>query len=114
MLTAYLVRRSIVVLSFLTFAVALVIGWVWYVQRRQAHEQMLERTRFKQNLVHYVQERNECSEEVAYQRIADFVKKHVSPNEQSSITSLLAHGRQSLVELAVSLLQYFPLELEEI
>jgi hypothetical protein len=114
MLTAYPVRRSIVVLSFFTFVAALAIGWVRYLQRRQAHQQMLERTILKQNLVHYVQEHHECSEEVAYQHIADFVKKHVSPNEQSSIVSLLAQSRQSLVELAVSLLQYFPQEIEEI
>ena len=114
MLTAYLIRRSIVVLSFFTFVAALAIGWVRYVQCRQVHEQMPERIKFKQNLVHYVQEHHECSEEVAYQHIADFVKKHVLPNEQSSIVSLLAQSRRSLVELAVSLLQYFPQEIEEI
>lgn len=114
MLTAYPVGRAIVVLSFLTFLAALALGWVRYLQRRQAHQQMLERIRSSQNLVHYVQEHHECSEEVAYQHIADFVKKHVSPNEQPSIVSLLAQGKQSLVELAISLLHYFPEEIEEI
>ena len=111
---AYPIRRSIVVLSLLMIVAALVNAWVRYVQRRQTREQMPERIKFGQDLVHYVQEHHECSEEVAYQHIADFVKKHVSPNEQSSIETLLAHSRQSLVELAVSLLQYFPQEIEEI
>jgi hypothetical protein len=115
MLTAYPVRRSIVVvLSLFTFVAALVIGWVMYVQRRQAHEQVPKRIKFEQSLVHYIREHHECSEEVAYQHIADFVKKHVTPNEQPSIVSLLAQSKQSLVELAVSLLQYFPQEIEEI
>lgn len=62
----------------------------------------------------YIQQQHQSSEEVAYQYIADFVKKHVSVVEQTAIDSLLAQDRQSLLELAQDLLRYFPGELDGI
>lgn len=112
--TAYLLRRSVAVRVLVVMVVALVIAWVRSVQRRYTLERVQARYQSGLALVRYIQLRRRYSEEVAYQRIAAFVKKHVLLNDQSYIESLLAHDRQSLLELAQSLLVHFPDEVDEI
>jgi hypothetical protein len=104
------VRRRSVVLSLIVVVASLALALGSFlarrVRRRHALERLHEKVQFGQDLVCYVQ-RRQCSEEVAYQLIADFVKMHVLPNERTSIDNLVAQSRESL-------LLYFPEELDEI
>jgi hypothetical protein len=67
-----------------------------------------------QALVRYVMLNRQCSEEVAYQRIATFVKKHVPLDDHSSIERMLAYDNQSLLDWAHSILVYDPDEIDKI
>lgn len=110
------VKRWSVVLSLITVIASLALGRLLArrVQRRRKLERLHERVQFGQDIVRHIQIRHQCSEEVAYRLIADFVKRHVLPEERASIEDLLVQDREGLLELALSLLQYFPEELDEI
>lgn len=115
MLTTHLRRgRSVTVLAIVVITAALIISCVRRVQRRQALKRLHERHQSRQALVRYVQLRNQCSEEVAYQRLASFVKRRVPLDEQPSIDYMVAHARESLLELAQSILEHNPDEIDEI
>lgn len=114
MLTTYLWRRSATVLVLVIIVATLVISWVRQIQRRHVLESTRERSRSRQALVRYVQLRYQCSEEIAYQRLAAFVKRHVPLDEQPSIEHMAAQDRQNLLELAQSILAYHPDEIDEI
>lgn len=114
MLTTYLRRRSATVLVFVIIVAILIISWVREIQRRHVLEPMQERSRSRQALVRYVQLHYQCSEEIAYQRLAAFVKRHVPLDEQPSIEHMAAHDRQNLLELAQSILAHYPDEIDEI
>ena len=74
----YLLYGSIAGLLLVVMA-AVVVPKARYARRRKALEQLLvERDRQSgQALVRYVMLNRHCSEEVAYQRLAAFVNKHV-------------------------------------
>lgn len=114
MLTTYLRRRSATVLVLVIIVATLVIFWVRRMQRRHVLELMRERSRSRQALVRYVQLHYQCSEEIAYQRLAVFVKRHVPLDEQPSIEHMAAQDRQKLLELAQSILAHHPDEIDEI
>lgn len=113
MYLAYSLRKSIIVLALGVMSLAFVLIWIRYLQRR-AVEGVQMQLQSEKGLLLYIQQQHQSSEEVAYQYIADFVKKHVSAAEQAAIDSLLEQDRQSLLELAQNLLRYFPGELDEI
>jgi glucan phosphoethanolaminetransferase (alkaline phosphatase superfamily) len=106
-MTVYLLGGSIAVLVAAVIVIALIVTRIKSAQRRKALEQLIEM--YRQSglaLVRYVMLNRQCSEEVAYQRIAAFVKSYVPFDEHSSIDRMLAHDRQSLVERALSILVY--------
>src|SRR5438093_996775 len=86
----YRLGVSIAVLLLVVIGVVIGVRGVRSMQRRRALEQILERYYSGLALVRYIMLNRQCSEEVAYQRIATFVKKHVPLEEQSSIDSMLA------------------------
>jgi len=100
MLTVYLLGGSIAVLVLVVVVIAFVVRRVRRAQRRKALEQIVERYQAGQALVRYVMIHRQCSEEVAYQRIAAFVKKHAPMDDHSLIERMLADDRQSLLESA--------------
>lgn len=107
----YLLGGSIAAL----ILVVLVVLKVRSVQRRKALEQILERYQQSgQALVRYVMLNRRCSEEVAYQRIATFVKKQVPLDDHDYIDGMLAHDRQSLLDSARSILVHDPDEIDKI
>ncbi len=94
MINVYLLGGSIV-----AFILVMIVGLkVRSVQRRKALKQILER----------------CSEEVAYQRLATFVKKHVPLDDHNYIDRMLAHDRQSLLDSARNILVHDPDEIDKI
>jgi SnoaL-like polyketide cyclase len=110
-ITVYLLGGSIAAL----ILVVIVVLKVWSVQRRKALKQILERYHeSEQALVRYVMLNRQCSEEVAYQRLATFVKKHVPLDDHNHIDRTLAHDRQSLLDSASSILVHDPDEIDKI
>src|SRR5258708_5674619 len=95
--------------------VVIVVLKVRSVQRRKALKQILERyQQSRQALVRYVMVNRRCSEEVAYQRLATFVKKHVPLDDHNYIDRMLAHDRQSLLDSARRILVHDPDEIDKI
>ena len=93
-ITVFLLDGSIAVLIVVVTVIAIVVARLKSAQRRKALEQIIEMYHQSgQALVRYVMLHSQCSEEVAYQRIATFVKKHVPFGEHSSIDRMLAHDR---------------------
>jgi predicted small secreted protein len=105
---AYLLGVIIAVLVCIVIIVALVVLSVKSAQQRKALEQIREQIRERYGsglaLVRYVQLNRQCSEEVAYQRLATFVKHHEPFDDHSSIDRMVAHDRQGLLEKARRLL----------
>lgn len=99
-----------------SISVLIIIGFrrIRSMQRRRTLEQILESYYSGLALVRYIMLNRQCSEEVAYQRLAAFVKKHVRLEDQNSIDSMLAHNRQSLLEYARNILVDEPDEIDEI
>jgi hypothetical protein len=115
MVNVYLFGGSIAVLILAVVVVAIVISKVRSVQRRKALEQILERYHLSgQALVRYVMLNHQCSEDVAYQRLATFFKKHVPLDDHSSVDKMLAYDRQSLLDSARSILVHDPDEIDKI
>ena len=111
----FLFGGSIAVLLVVVIVIIMVVLRLRSAQRRKALEQILEMyQQSEQALVRYVMLNHQCSEEVAYQRIATFVKKHVPLDEHSSIDSMLASDRQNLIDRALSLLVDNPEEIDRI
>ena len=114
MLNAQLRRRSVSGFVLVIIASIFVIAWVKRMLSRHARERVQERYQSRQALVRYVQLRYQCSEEVAYQRVAAFVKRHVPGDEQASVAYMAAYDRQRLLELAQRILRHNPDEIDEI
>jgi len=112
-LTTYLQRRDIIVLVLVIIAATLVIYWL-RMRGRLAREPIQEKYPSKQALLRYVQLHYQCSEEVAYQRLAAFIKRHVPLDEQASIEYLVSYDRQRLLELAQFFLMKNPDEIDDI
>lgn len=93
---------------------ALVVSQVRSQQRKRALELLRERDQSKQALVRYVQMNRQCSEEVVYQRLAAYIKKHVPLDDHSYVEKMLVHDRSGLLEHAQSLLVHAPHELDKI
>lgn len=111
----YLLGGGILVLIVVVIVIAIVVAKLRHAQRRKALEQILKRYHeSRQALLRYVMLNRQCSEEVAYRRIATFVKKNVPLDEHSSIDRLLAHDRQSLLDSARSILALDPDEIDKI
>lgn len=108
--TVYLLSGGIVVL----ILVAIILAKARSMRRRKALEQILERYRSGQALVRYVMLNRQCSEEVAYERLAPFVKKHIPLDDHSSIDAMLADDRQGLLDSARSILVHDPDEIDKI
>ena len=68
----------------------------------------------RQALVRYVMLNRQCSEAIAYQRLASFVKQHLSSDDASSIERMAAHNRQRLLQLAKGLLVLDPNAIDKI
>jgi hypothetical protein len=113
-LTADLLGRSVVALVFGVVVVAIIMWQFKKVRLRKALEQIPERYDSGLALVRYVMLNRQCSEEVAYKRLATFVKNHVPLDDHSSIERMLAQDRQSLLEHAQSLLVHDPDEIDKI
>ena len=115
MLTAYLLVGGVALFGLVVIVVALLVAKVRYTQQRKALAQLLERYHQSgQALVRYVMINRQCSEEVAYQHLARFVKKHVPLDEQSSIERMLALERPSLIDRTQSILVHDPDEIDKI
>ncbi|GAC1408175.1 MAG: hypothetical protein NVSMB49_28350 [Ktedonobacteraceae bacterium] len=114
MVNVYRPTVSITVLLLVVIGITIGFRRVRSMQRRRTLEQILERYYSGLALVRYIMLNRHCSEEVAYQRLATFVKKHVPLEDQSSIDSMLAHDRQSLLEHTRNILVHDPDEIEEI
>jgi hypothetical protein len=96
---------SLTVLVLIVIVVALVVVVrVKSVQRRKALEHMSTRYASGLALIRYVQLSRQCSEVVAFQRLATFVKNHVPVDDSSFIERMVAHDRQRLLERAQSFL----------
>ena len=114
-ITFYLLGGSIAVLLVVVIVIAIVVARLRSAQRRKALDQILERYRQSgQALVRYVMLNRQCTEEVAYQRIARFVKKHVPLDQHSSIDRMLAFDKQSLLDRTLSILVHDPDEIDKI
>jgi hypothetical protein len=114
-LTAYLLVGGIALFVLVVIVVAILVVKVRYTQQRKALAQLLERYhQCGQALVRYVMINRQCSEEIAFQHIARFVKKHVPLDEHSCIDRMLALDRQSLIDRTQSILVQAPDELDKI
>ena len=115
MFTAYLLVGGGAFFVFVVIVVALRVPKIRYTQKRKALAQLLERYHQSgQALVRYVMVNHRCSEEVAYQRLATFVKKHVPLDDHNYIDRMLAHDRQSLLDSARNILVHDPDEIDKI
>src|SRR5579875_2570120 len=114
MITAYPARRNFILLSLAMIFFVVVLFRIRHEQRMRAEEHIRARAESGQALLLYVQQQHQSSEEVAYQYIADFVKKHVAPGEQAAIDSLLEEDRQSLVGVGERRLRWLRWEVGEI
>jgi hypothetical protein len=99
-------------LVLIVIVVALVVVRVKSVHWRKALEHQRERYASGLALVRYVQLNRQCSEIVAYQRLATFVKKHVPAD--GSIERMVAYDRQCLLERAQGLLVQDPGAIDKI
>lgn len=111
---AYLPENNLAVLVLFVIGAALAIYRVKGVQQRKALEQRQERGVAGRALVRYVQLNRQCSETIAYQRLASFVKQHLSSDDAGSIERMAAHNRQRLLQLAQSLLVRDPNAIDKI
>ena len=102
--TAHLLGKSLAVLVLLVIGVTLAVRRVKRVHWRKALEQPRERYMSGLALIRYVQLNRQCSEVLAYERLATFVKHHRASAEAGSIERMATHDRQSLLQLAQSLL----------
>lgn len=114
-MNAYLLGGSLAVLVLVAIVFTLVVVRVRRTQRRKELESLLKR--YQQSrlaLVRFVMLNRQCSEEIAYQRLATFVKNHVSSDYHSSIDRVLAQDRESLIDSVQRLLAHDPDEIDKI
>jgi len=100
--------------SSLRAIVALAVSQVRKDQRKSPLWLLPDRDQSGLALVRYVQLNRRCSEEVAYQRLAAFVKKHIPLDDYPDLERVVAYDRSYLLERAQSLLRHDPDELENI
>jgi hypothetical protein len=112
---AFLLGGSIAGLTFVLTIIAIVAPKARNKRRRKALQQILEQ--YHQSgiaLIRYIMLNRRCSEEVAYQRLAAFVKKHTSFDDFSDIDRMLADDRQSLIDKAQQILVSDPDAIDKI
>ena len=115
MIRAYIISGAVIALLLIMLALAIIILKLRYVQRRKTLRQLAESYyRSQQALVLYVRLNHQCSEEVAYQRLAAFVKKHVPLDDQSYIDRMLTQERESLINSAREILAHDPNAIDKI
>lgn len=115
MINASMLVGSFVALLLIVMVGAVVILKIRYAQRRKALEQLLEK--YHQSdlaLVRYVMLNRCCSEEVAYQRLAIFIKSHIPLDDHSYVDEMLAENRQRLLDITHRILVYDEHEIEKI
>jgi len=106
---------SITILLAVVTVAAIVVARLKYAQQRKSLEQIIEMYHeSKQALVRYVMLNRQCSEETAYWRIKEFVKKHVPLDEHSTIDRIFVQDRQSLLDRALSILVHISSEIDKI
>lgn len=114
-ITIILPGGSLALLAAALILLVLVVARLKSVQRRKALERIIEMYRLSGlALVRYVMLNRQCLEEEAYRRIATFVKSHVPLDEYSTIDSMLAYDRQSLLDRALSILVSDPDAIDKI
>lgn len=101
---AYLGGKGIAVFVLMVIVIAVVVRRVEDVHGRKMLKQRRERDACGRALVRYIQLHRQCSEAVAYQRLATFVKQHVPGDDSGSIGCMAVHERQSLLKMAQRLL----------
>jgi hypothetical protein len=79
-----------------------------YTGEKLLSKQLRERYVSGLALVRYVQLNRQCSEVVAYQRLATFVKNRVPSDCPGLIKRMVAYDRQSLLEIAQGLVVHDP------
>jgi hypothetical protein len=112
--TAYLLGNNLAVLVLFVIGAALAVCRVKSVQQRKTLEPRRERGAAGCALIRYVQLNRQCSEAIAYQRLASFVNQHFSSDDARSIERMAAHNRQRLVQLAQGLLVLDPNAIDKI
>lgn len=115
MISTYLPGASIIALLFIIIVMAIVLLKIRDVQRKKAIWQIQQsQQQSRRALLLYVMLNHQCSEEVAYQRIATHIKKHVPLDDQSYIDRMLAQDRQSLLDQARDLFFHNSNEIDKI
>ena len=114
MLTTYLLGGSSVVLVLGLLVVALLVRRSRKSERSRALEQARARDYAGLALIRYIMLNRQCSEEVAYKRVAAFVKRHVPMDDYPSIERMMAQDRRRLIERAQRLLASDPDEIDKI
>ena len=115
MIGGYLLGTGIVAILVGAIFCSLVIRNVRSQQRRKAIESLGEKLRQSElALVRYVMLNRQCSEEVAYQRLATFVKLHTPYDDHDFVSRLVVDNRQRLLEKAQEILARAPDEIDKI
>lgn len=113
----YFLGGSIAGLILAIVIIAIVVPKVKSLQRRKALEQILERYQYSQSrqaLIRYVMLNRQCSEDIAYQRLATFVQRHTPLDDTINTDRMSARDRQSLLDAAQSILIHDPDEIDKI
>lgn len=110
----FLLAAIILLLVFALIFAAILVSKIRYRRQRKTLERLLGGYQADLALVRYVMLNRQCSEEVAYRRIATFIKEHVPLDDQSYVDEMLARNKQSLLEKAHEILLNNSSELEKI
>lgn len=113
----YFLGGSIAGLILVIVIIAIVAPKVKSLQRRKALEQILERQQHSQSrqaLVRYVMLNRQCSEDIAYQRLATFVQRHAPLNDAINTDRMSERDMQSLLDAAQSILLHDPDAIDKI
>lgn len=100
--------------SSLHAVIAPVVSHMSNDHRKQTLRLLLEPEQSGLALVRYIQLKHGCSEEVAYQRLAAFVKKRIPLADHHNLKRGVAGDRPYRLKQAQSLLRHDPDELEKI
>jgi hypothetical protein len=115
MMLAYLPGGAVIALLLILLALAIIFLKLRDAQRRKALRQFAKSYhRSRRALVLYVMMNHQCSEEVAYQRLAAFVKKHVPLDDQGYVDRMLMQDRESLIDYARNILARDPNAIDKI
>ena len=114
MSSAYRFGKSLKNLVLVVIVALIIMYHERQIERERVFEPSHDHAQAGQALVRYIQLRRRCPEEVAYQRVAAFVKKHTPPDERPTVDWLLANDRPRLLTLAQNILRQHPDEIDEI